>query len=148
MTLTEAKKKWGIGYDTLCYWLDLGYIPNVTVENGIVDVGDVAPYVPNANAKITVENVRKFILDACSEMKFISYKILNIRAEQFQAILLQLEERKYIQRQLPTVNCISNENFIITEEGEAFLKKGKFKMSGIEFHLKFKYGSVKVKFDK
>lgn len=41
MTLTEAKKKWGISYDTLCCWLDLGYLPNVTIDNGIIDIGNV-----------------------------------------------------------------------------------------------------------
>lgn len=147
MTLTEAKKKWGISYETLCCWLDLGYLPNVTIENGIIDVENDEPYIPKANAKITVESVRKYILLACSELKFISYKILNISAEQFQAILLQLEDKKYIQRNLPTANLTSNENFIITEDGEAFLRKGKFKLSGIEFCLNFKYGGVKVKLE-
>lgn len=148
MTLTEAKKQWGISYDTLCCWLDLGYLPNVTIENGLIDVGNVEPYIPKANAKITVESVRKYILLACSELKFISYKILNISEKQFQVILLQLEDKKYIQRNLPTVNFTSNENFTITENGEAFLKQGKFKLSGIEFHFDFKYGGVKVKLEK
>lgn len=148
MSLTEAKKKWGIGYDTLCCWLDLGYLPNVTIEDGIIDVGNIEPYIPNANANITAESVRKYILQACREFKFISYKILHISMEQFKAILLQLEDKKYIQRNLPDVQLTSNENFTITEDGEAFLNKGKFKLSGIEFHLGFKYGGAKVKIEK
>lgn len=148
MTLTEAKKKWGISYDTLCCWLDLGYLPNVTIDNGIIDIGNVEPYVPKTNARITVESVRKYILRACSEFKFISYKILNISMEQFKVILLQLEDKKYIQRNSSNVKFTSNENFTITEDGEAFLKKGNFKLSDIEFNLNFKYGGVKVKIKK
>ena len=148
MTLTEAREKWNISYDTLCYWLDLGYLPNVSVENGIVDIGNVMPYIPNANSNITSETVRKYILKACSEFKFISWKILNISEEQFKAILIQLEDRKYIQRNLPDTAFTSNENFTITEEGEEFLKKGKFKLNELEFDLKRKYCSLKMKFSK
>ena len=148
MTLAEAKKKWGISYDSLCGLFDLGYLPDVTIENGIINIGNVIPYIPKTNSNITVESVRKYILQACSELKFISYKILEIDKEQFQAILLQLEEKKYIQRNLPDAQTISNKNFTITEEGEAFLKKGKFMLSGIEFSLKFKYAGVKIKIEK
>ncbi len=76
MTLSEAKEKWNISNEKLCQWLEYGFIPEVRLNNGIVTVGETKPFVPNKNANITVESVRKYILTACENFEYIDYKIL------------------------------------------------------------------------
>lgn len=139
LTLSEAKKQWGVSYDALCRWLDCGFIPQVELNNGVITVGETKPHVPKKGTNITVENVRKYILEACENLEYIDFHILYITAEQFTAILLQLEDKKYIQRNIPDADCTSNKNFTITEDGEKFLKNKKFKLEKLNFTFKFKY---------
>lgn len=139
LTLSEAKKSWRISDEKLCQWLEYGFIPEVELNNGIITVGEKKPFVPRKNANITVENVRKYILTACENLEYIDFHILCITAEQFIAILLQLEEKKYVQRNLPDADCKSNKYFTITEDGEKFLKKKKFKLEKLNFTFKFKF---------
>lgn len=148
MTLSEAKEKWGVSRDTLCMWLEYGFIPEVELKDSIVTVGETKPFVPKGNPNITVESVRKYILTACEKLEYIDFKILCITAEQFRAILSQLEEKKYIRRNIPDTDCTSNRHFTITEDGEKFLNKGKFKLEKLDFTLGFKYLSVKAKLKK
>lgn len=145
LTLSEAKKQWGVSYDALCWWLDFGFIPEVELNDGVVTVGETKPYVPKRGTTITVENVRKYILTACENLEYIDFHILCITAEQFIAILLQLEEKKYVQRNLPDADCKSNKYFTITEDGEKFLKKRKFKLEKLNFTIKFKYFELETK---
>lgn len=145
LTLYEAKKQWGVSYDALCWWLDFGFIPEVELNDGVVTVGETKPYVPKRGTTITVENVRKYILTACENLEYIDFHILNISEEQFIAILLQLEEKKYVQRNLPDADCKSNKYFTITEDGEKFLKKRKFKLEKLNFTIKFKYFELETK---
>lgn len=35
MTITEAKKQWGVSYDKICQWFEQGIIPNVKIAAGI-----------------------------------------------------------------------------------------------------------------
>lgn len=139
MTLSDTKEKWKISYDTLCKWLEYGFIPQVELNNGVVTVGKTKPYVPKKNTTITVESVRKYILTACENLEYIDFHIPFITQEQFTAILLQLEEKKYIQRNIPDADCTSNKQFIITEDREKFLKKKKFKLEKLYFAFQFEY---------
>lgn len=145
LTLSEAKKQWGVSYDALCWWLDFGFIPEVELNDGVVTVGETKPYVPKRGTTITVENVRKYILTACENLEYIDFHILCITAEQFIAILLQLEEKRYIQSNFPDADCKSNRHFTITEDGEKFLKKRKFKLEKLNFTIKFKYFELETK---
>lgn len=145
LTLYEAKKQWGVSYDALCWWLDFGFIPEVELNDGVVTVGETKPYVPKRGTTITVENVRKYILTACENLEYIDFHILNISEEQFIAILLQLEEKRYIQSNFPDADCKSNRHFTITEDGEKFLKKRKFKLEKLNFTIKFKYFELETK---
>lgn len=145
LTLYEAKKQWGVSYDALCWWLDFGFIPEVELNDGVVTVGETKPYVPKRGTTITVENVRKYILTACENLEYIDFHILCITAEQFIAILLQLEEKRYIQSNFPDADCKSNRHFTITEDGEKFLKKRKFKLEKLNFTIKFKYFELETK---
>ena len=139
LTLAEAKEKWEVSGNKLCEWLEHGFIPEVELKNGIVKVGETKPCVPKKNAHITVENVRKYILTACENLEYIDFHILCIKAEEFKTILLQLEEKQYIQKNFPDADCTSNKHFIITEDGEKFLSKKKFKLEKLTFTLNFKY---------
>lgn len=145
LTLSEAQEKWEVSRDTLCVWLERGFIPEVELENKVVKVGETKPCVPKKNTNINVKSVRKYILKACNQFEYIDSHILGIPEEQFKAILLQLEDNKYIQRNLPNVDCTSNEHFIITEEGEKFMNKGKFKLEELGFTIDFKYLNVSAK---
>jgi len=139
LTLSEAKKEWGISYDTLCRWLECGFIPQVDLNKSVITVGETKPYVPKKGANITVENVRKYILTACEKLEYIDFRILGIKQEQFKAILLQLEEKNYIKRNFPDVDCTSNKHFIITEDGEKVKNKRKLKLEKLNFNFKFKF---------
>ncbi len=139
LTLSKAKKQWGVSYNRLCRWLEFGFIPEVELKNGVVTVGNTKPYVPNNKADITVESVRKYILTACEKFEYIDFHILHITTEQFTAILLQLEEKNYIQKNFPDADCTSNKYFTITDDGEKFLKKRKFEIGQLNFTFKFKY---------
>lgn len=137
--------KWRVSYKTLCKWLDTGILPDTKIIDGIVQIQCNKPLIPGNNAIINTENVRKYILKACKEFQYIDYRILGMKAEQFQAILLQLEEKKYIQPNSPQLDRLSNKHFSITEDGEAFLKQGKFQLESLNFEIGFSYKGIAAK---
>lgn len=139
MTLSEAKKEWKVSYDTIVMWLEKGFIPDIQIVDKSIIINGIKPFVPKKGVNITVENVRKYILQACMNFEYIDYRIVSIRKEQFRSILLQLEESKYIKRNKPKSECTSNRDFTITDEGEKFLKKGKFRLEKLGFSFNFKY---------
>ncbi len=148
MTLLEAKNKWNVSYETLCIWLEIGLIPDVRMDNGKIIISGSKPFVPNNGSKITVENVRKYILRACMNFEYIDYRILCIEKRQFESILQQLEEANYVRKDVPTASYKSNRNFTITEIGEEKLKKKKLQLNSLGFALDFKYLKVNAEIGK
>lgn len=137
MNLEETRKTWNISEKTLISWLDNGFIPDISMENGKISIGNLKPFALKKGTRITVDSVRKYILRACKEFNYIDYNILHIEREHFVDIMIQLEENDYIRKNFPSADYSSNRNFILTEKGSKFLKK-KLNLENLNFNIEIK----------
>lgn len=149
MTISETLKKWGISPKTLLRYLDNGIIANVSVTDNIVNIPDIPkPLIPAYNAKITKEKVVRYILKALNSFMYIDYKILFIEAEQFSAIMKQMEKNGYIEKTSDNADYLSTIGFISTENGDK-INANKFKLDSLNFSFEFVYskffGKIEVK---
>ena len=143
MTLSEVKREWKLSDKKICEYLELGFIPNISVIDGKLTFPDnIKLLVPAQNAKITNDNVVKYILKALDRFLYIDYRILFISAEQFAAIMAQTENNGYIRKISDAANYKSTDGFMITEQGTKKLKSKKFGLDKLSFKIGFKYKAV------
>ncbi|GEM_PF-6216656 len=100
---------------------------------------DIVPLVPRKGTKIDSVSVRKYILKACSEFKYIDHRIVCISADDFLTITNDLEEQGCLKRKKEYTDGGDSRQYIITEKGEECLKKGEFSVTDIALSLSFSY---------
>ena len=143
MTLKELKDNWRISDKTLCEYLELGFIPDISIVDGKLLFPDkIKLLVPSKNAKITIDSVVKYILRALNEFLYTDYRILLIQAEQFTAIMEQTEQNGYIKKISDEADYSSTKGFMITEQGKNKLKASRFGLDKLSFKIGFKYKAV------
>ena len=150
MTITEAREKWGISPEKMLEMLSLGVIRNVRIENDVVTLPDYQGIrFPRKNQKITCQYIEKTILESCENLWYTDYCLLCVEETVFSTILKLLEENGYITKKVPTVeDYTSNENYICTDSGRTYLKKGKFTLSKVTAGVGFKFISFEATFKK
>ena len=140
MNVLEARKKWGVSDNTMLQYLSSGMIPDVSVRDGVICIpNDIVPLVPRKGTKIDSVSVRKFILKACNEFKYIDHRILCISADDFLTITNDLEEQGCLKRKKEYTDGGDSRQYIITEKGEECLKKNRFQMNELSLSLSFAY---------
>ena len=144
MTITEAQKQWHISESRIIELLERGFIPGVTIIDGRIAIDDqtVEPIIPSSNATITRDSVVRYILRALDEFKYIDHRILCIPADQFQAIMRELEHEGYINKITDNSDYLSVKGFSLTEKGSEKKNAKKFALENIGFKLGFKYKAV------
>ena len=133
MTIEEARKKWGFSADAMIYLLEKGGIPNVRLNGNCVSVEDPKPFLVKKGVHITVDSIRKYILQAVQNMEYMDANTFDISKENFSMILQQLLDNHYIQANKEKPNCSNTMDFITTELGEKSLKKKKLQLDELTF---------------
>ncbi len=146
MTISEAKKKWGISDKRMVSLLENDMIADISVDNGkLVFPEYYLIKIPKEGDEITAEYAVRSILEMCDKFGYVDNKLLEIKRDNFVAVITSMEEEGLIKKFTDKYPLYTNLNYNITEKGQKKLKLKKFHLVMLEIGFETKFFSLKVR---
>ncbi|MCC8112042.1 MAG: hypothetical protein LIO74_10805 [Ruminococcus sp.] len=145
MTIDEAAKKWGVGYQMVLEYIYKEYIPDIEGKGSQLILPDLPkPYTKSKSGKIKQETIYKTILRICNDGEYVNANLLKITEEQFEAYMNYLQKAKCLEKADLSADLHSNLGWIITFTGVDVLSKKKFSLPNITINNTMKNGLVNL----